>query len=281
MKWSSGQSNEGMFRDEREGRLHKTKGAIYGLLLCFVFVSAIWFFLYSDLFKIKKVEIGPLTVLRQEAVAGEIEAYFNQPKKWPWGNRNIFFLDEKDFKKYLMNKFFVGSITVDKSYPNILRLKIEERQRSVVLVTRNNMYVVDDYGVVSDLADDKTINDTRNYLNNPSPVETPKEVYIINSVTSTYDKGQVFTDSSRVRRWLDTSNKLREAGIWFKALDIGLKPTDSITVVLKGDKNVLMESDDLLDSQIETLRQFLATKPNMDQIYQYIDVRVPGKVYYK
>lgn len=180
-----------------------------------------------------------------------------------------------------MNKFFVGGIIVDKSYPNILRLKIKERQRSVVLVTRNNMYVVDDYGVVTDLADDKTISNARSYLISPSPIETPKEVYIINSVTSTYDKGQVFTDSSRVRRWLDTSNKLREAGIWFKALDIGSNPTDSITVILKENKNVLMGTNDLLDSQIETLRQFLATKPNMDQIYEYIDVRVPGKVYYK
>jgi len=80
---------------------------------------------------------------------------------------------------------------------------------------------------------------------------------------------------------LDIANRLREAGIWFKALDIGLEPQSLLQVLIKENKYVLVDTDDLLDAQIETLRQFLATKPKMDQIHEYIDVRVPGRIYYK
>ncbi|MDD2785757.1 MAG: hypothetical protein PHS79_02570 [Patescibacteria group bacterium] len=281
MKWPAKKINEGMYREEREGRLKKTKGAVYGLAIGFVICGIVWFFLYSGFFDARKIEIAPLQVLSEGAVRGEMDAYFNRPKQWPWGNNNIFFLNSEDLKSYLDTKFFISSITVDKSYPNILRLKISERQRSVVLVTKNNMYVVDDYGVISDVADDATVSTTRRFLINPSPVDSPKEVYVISSTTSTYSKGDEYVDLNRVRGWLDIANRLREAGVWFKALDIGLEPQSLLQVLIKENKYVLVDTDDLLDAQIETLRQFLATKPKMDQINEYIDVRVPGRIYFK
>lgn len=272
---------QGMFREERVGKTKKTKGAIYGLMIGFFLVSCLWFFLYSDYFRINDVEVGTLMVLRQEAIVGEIEVYFNQPKRWPWGNRNIFFLDTNDLERHLKSKFYVDDVTVDKFYPNILRLKIKERQRSVVLVTKNSIYIVDDYGAVSDVADDALASSTRHLLTSPSPYDASKEIFVLTSVTTTYAKGQVYADSSMVRRWLEMANKLRDAGIWFKALDTGTGPQEAISVILKENKSVLMVMDDLVDAQIETLRQYLATKPKLDDVREYIDVRVPGKVYYK
>jgi hypothetical protein len=275
------EGEQGMFREEREVKSKKTKGAIYGLILGFFIVSIFWFFLYSDYFKIQKIEVGSLAVLGHEAVVGEIGHYFDGPRKWPWGNRNIFFVDTNDLRNYLKAKFFIDDVTVDKFYPNVLRLKIKERQRSVVLVTKNQIYIVDDYGAVSDVADEALVSSTRYALTSPSPYDTAKEILILTSVTTTYAKGQVYTDSTIVRRWLDTANKLRDAGIWFKALDIGSTPQVAISVILKENKTVLMVMDDLLDAQIETLRQYLATKPKLDEVKEYIDVRVPGKIYYK
>lgn len=281
MKLFGRKDAEGMFREEREGRLNKTKSSIYGLFIGFFVVAIVWFFLYSGIFSIKDIEIGELRVLRVEAVRGEIEGYFNQPKRWPWGNRNIFFLDEEDLKKFVAEKFFVDNLTVEKVYPNILRLMIKERQRSVVLVTKNNFYIVDDYGVITDIADEATASTTRRFLISPSPVETSKEIYVISSATTTYSKGTSYTGSGRVRQWLDTSTKLREAGIWFKAIDIGTNPSDSISLILRENKNVLLEMNEVLDAQIENLRQFMMTKPKLEEVKEYIDVRVPGKIYYK
>ena len=272
-----------MFREEREGRTQKTKGVILGLIASFFVLGAVWFLLYSDFFKIGNIQINQLTVLSEGAVRGEIEAYFNQPKRWPWGNRNIFFLRPDSLEKYLESKFFVKQVTVDKIYPNILRLKIEERQRSVVLVTKNAIYIVDDYGAVSNLADDALVSSTIQTLSSSSPIEAPKEVLVITDTTSTYAAGQTYADSKVVRQWLDLANKLRDAGIWFKAVDLGDQPADTISVkvLLKENKDVVMSLDSTIDGQIETLREYLSTKPDLNQVQEYIDVRVPGKVFYK
>lgn len=281
MRWFR-KKEAGMFTEDRAGRQNKSKWVKRSLFISFLVISILWFVFYSGYFAVSRYEVGELNVLSREAVIGEMEAYFNQPKEWPWGNRNIIILDPKKIEDHLASNFFIESVIVDKLYPNILRLNIQERQRSVVLVTKTGVYVIDDYGVVTDLADTNTASTTLKVLTDPSPVDMSKEVLIISSVTSTYDKGQIYVESNKVRQWLDLTIKLRDAGIWFKGLDIGSEPdTDTLNLVLKENISVLIELDDTLDLQIETLRQFLNTKPDLSQVQDYIDIRVPGKIYYK
>lgn len=271
-----------MFSGDRAGQVNKSKWVKRSLFFSFFIASCLWFVFYSGYFTVSQYEIGELNVLSGEAVRGEIEAYFNGPKKWPWGNKNIIVLDQKKLEEYLAGKFFVESVIVDKFYPNILRLNIQERQRSVVLITKTGVYIIDDYGVVTDQADSVMASSIIKALTDPSPVDTPKEVLIISSVTSTYTKGQVYVESTRVRQWLDLTLELRDAGIWLKGLDIGSEPdTDTLNLVLKENISVLIELDDTVDLQIETLRQFLNTKPDLSEVREYIDIRVPGKIYYK
>lgn len=281
MRWFK-RKEIGMFAEDRAGRQNKSRWVKLSLFASFIILSFFWFVFYSNYFTVTEYEVGELNVLSREAVAGEIEAYFNRPKDWPWGNKNILTVDPGRIENHLADKFFVENVTVDKIYPNILRLNIRERQRSVVLVTKTGVYIIDDYGVVTDLADSETASATMSVLTDPSPVDMSKEVLIISSVTSTYDKGQIYVESNKVRQWLDLTIKLRDAGIWFKGLDIGLEPdTDTLNLVLKENISVLIELDDTVYLQIETLRQFLNTKPDLGEVREYIDIRVPGKIYYK
>ncbi len=79
---------------------------------------------------------------------------------------------------------------------------------------------------------------------------------------------------------LDLAEKLREAGIWFKALYLDDNEAGIVTIILKENKDVIIDADAPLESQIETLRQFIQAKPNWDDIQEYIDVRIPGRIYY-
>ncbi len=276
------QNNEGgMFRRQRQGMTMQKQAVVYALLISFVVLGGIWFLFFSGFFDVHKIELSKLQVLGEGAVRGEIEAYFNQPKQHIWGNRNIFSLDEQDLAKYLSSKLFVDNLTVDKSYPNILRLKIKERQRSVVLVTNTDIYIVDDYGVISDRADTSTAATTRQFLTGTTPIETSKEIYVIAPISASFEKGQSFASSTRVRAWLELGNKLRDAGVWFRALQIQPEPLNTLYVILKENKNVILDLDQPVDGQVETLRQFILTKPKWSDINEYIDVRIPGKIYYK
>jgi hypothetical protein len=270
-----------MFREDRLGKDNKTRGMIYALLGAFCVVASFWFIFFSKYFDVRDYDVGKLTVLSREAVVGEVDAFFAQPKHWPWGNRNIFLLDSEGLQKFLEDRFFVESIAVDKTYPNILRLKIKERQRSVVLITKNEFYVVDDYGVVTDVADSATVSTTRLYLTSTVPVDSPKEIYVIMPTSDYLQKGQEFVGAAQVRGWLDLGAKLRDAGIWFKALEPQYATSTMVQVILKENARVRIDLNDQLDGQVETLRQFILAKPKWEDIKEYIDVRIPGRIYYK
>ena len=274
--------NEGMFRGEREEGAQKAKLMIYGLCLFFLFVGSFWFLFFSKFFDANKFEIAPLKVLQEQAVVGEIDKYFdNDAMRWPWGSRNIFSLNTDDLEKHLLKVFFVDQVTVDKKYPNILRLKFWERQRSVVFITNSDIYIVDDYGVISDYADESTVSTTRAFLTSSAPIESSKEIYVFAPTSTSYEKGTVIADTDTVRAWLNLTTKLRDAGIWFKALHLDQNVPSIVQIILKENKNVVMDVDADLDMQIETLRMFIQAKPPWDDIHEYIDVRVPGRIYYK
>ncbi len=273
--------NTGMFREERQGKKEQTRGVINILLGSFLFLATLWCLFFSGWFDVKKYEFNELRVLDQTALRGEIDGYFQQSRNWPWGRKNIFALNEKDLEEYLSSKLFVNKVIVDKTYPNILRLMIEERQRSVVLVTNNQIYVVDDYGVITDVADDAMTSTTRNFLTSDTPIETSKEIYVHYPTSTQMAKGQEIFGSERVRGLLDLSAKLRDTGIWFKTLNIEYGDPASISIILKQNKKVLLALDQTIDAQIETLRSFIASKPKWEEITEYIDVRVPGRIYYK
>ncbi|MBU2566969.1 FtsQ-type POTRA domain-containing protein [Patescibacteria group bacterium] len=274
--------NEGMFKGDRVEGAQKARLMIYALCLFFLIVGSFWFLFFSKYFDIKQYEIEPLKVLQEDAVIGEIGEFFNnKATRWPWGSKNIFSANTEELEKYLSKVFFVNKVTVDKKYPNILRLKIWERQRSVVFITNSNIYIVDDYGVISELADEATVSSTRAFLTSSAPIESSKEIYVFAPTSTSYEKGTVIANSNTVRAWLNLTTKLRDAGIWFKALHLDPDVPSIVKIILKENKSVVIDVDADLDMQIETLRMFIQAKPPWDDIHEYIDVRVPGRIYYK
>jgi hypothetical protein len=265
----------------RGGRPASSSWIAYFLFILFVIFAVIWFLFFSHFFTIANFEITELNVLEKQAVVGEIGAYLDGRQGFVKDKRNIFIVDEEDIATHLMNTFFVESVSVDKVYPNILRLKIKERQRSVILVTKNKIYIVDDYGVITDYADEQTASTTKNFLSSSVPVDSLKEIFIVAPTSTIYERGFEYTNSKRVRSWLDLAERLREAGIWFKALNLNENEAGIVRIILKENKDVILDADAPLDAQIETLRQFIQSKPTWDDIHEYIDVRIPGRIYYK
>jgi hypothetical protein len=265
-------------RGERRGQ---PAWIAYILVFVFLILSALWFLFFSGYFSVGEFEINDLNVLERDVVIGEVGRFLDEGDVIIKDKRNIFFVDEKSVADHLMNTFFIDSATVDKVYPNILRLKIKERQRSVILVTKNNIYIVDDYGVITDYADQETVAITRQFLSSSVPVDSLKEIFIVTPTSTNYQIGTQYTESKNVRSWLELAEKLRNAGIWFKAIQKDQVELGILRIILKENKEVIIDEDIPLDAQIDTLRQFLQTKPVWDDIHEYVDVRIPGRIYYK
>jgi len=280
--WSFIFKRGGVFKEERIEKKRKVQKVMYFFFFLFLLIGIFWFLFFSEFFNVKKYEVSDLKVLNKSAIIGEIDTYLNVYNKWPWGIKNIFSINTLDLEKYLKNKFFVDDLIVDKRYPNILRLKIKERQRSVVLATNSQFYVVDDYGVILNSLDSDSARLMKKFLVSSDSVQVTKEILIISATSTMFSNGQKFTESKVVRSWLDLAKKLREAGIWFKAikvvndLDIG-----TVRILIENNKEVIFDVNDPLDPQIDTLRQLILSKPKFEEIKEYIDVRIPGRIYYK
>ncbi len=265
----------------RGGRQKPRPWLAYFLFVLFIIIASFWFVFFSGYFSVGEYEVNALTVLERDAVTGEIGKFLDARESWIKDKRNIFLIDEQNVADHLMNTFFIESAVVDKIYPNILRLKIKERQRSVILVTRNKIYIVDDYGVITDYADQATVSTTREFLSSSVPVDSLKEIFVIMPTSTDYEIGLKYTDTNIVRGWLDLAEKLRNSGIWFKAIQINDSEPGILHIILKENKDVIMDEDISLEAQIDTLRQFIQTKPAWDDIQEYVDVRIPGRIYYK
>ena len=211
------QDGDGQIRG-RGGKPSSSSWIAYLLFSLFVFFATIYFLFFSHFFTVVNYEISDLSVLEEQAIIGEIGTYLDTRTSLFKDKRNIFLIDKEAVVAHLMNTFFVESVTVDKSYPNILRLKIKERQRSVILVTKNNIYIVDDYGVITDYADEATASTTKKFLSSKVPVDSLKEIFVVAPTSTIYELGFEYTNTKRVRNWLDLATQLRDAGIWFKAL---------------------------------------------------------------
>jgi hypothetical protein len=271
---------DGMLKG-RGGKYKTQSWVAYVLFFLFIILAGLWFVFFSGYFRTVEYDIIDLNVLEKDVVTGEIGKFLDTRDGVIKDKRNIFLIDEQSVADHLMNTFFIESATVDKIYPNILRLKIKERQRSVILVTRNKIYIVDDYGVITDHADQATVSTTREFLSSSVPVDSLKEIFVIVPTSTNYEIGWQYTNTNNVRGWLDLAEKLRNAGIWFKAIQINDDEPGILRVILKENKDVIMDEDISLDSQIDTLRQFMQSKPVWDDIHEYVDVRIPGRIYYK
>lgn len=273
--------NEQIVPRKRGERKSSNSWMAYFLVGLFFILGVLWFLFFSKFFTITNFEINQLNVLERDVVVGEIGSFLDGQPGVLKDKRNLLLIDTEEIKNHILDTFFVESVTVDKVYPNILRLKIKERQRSVILVTNNKIYIVDDYGVITDFADEATASTTKKFLSSTVPVDSLKEIFVVASTSTIYEKGFEYTNSKRVRNWLDLVEKLREAGIWFKALYLDEKEPGIVRIILKENKNVVIDADAPLDIQVETLRQFIQSKPEWDEIHEYIDVRIPGRIYYK
>ncbi len=251
------------------------------LIFLFLLFLSFWFVFFSGYFSIEEYQINTLNVLEKDIVIGEVGKYLDGTNGLIRDRRNIFLIDEHDIENYLMNTFFVESVTVDKIYPNILRLNIKERQRSVILVSKNKIYIVDDYGFIIDLADQAMISSTREFLSSTTPVDSLKEIFIITPTSTNFEIGSRYSSTEVVRGWLDLAEKLRNSGIWFKAIQINDNEPDILHIILKENKDVILDEGISLEAQIDTLRQFIQTKPDWNNIHEYVDVRIPGRIYYK
>lgn len=279
----------------RSRREHDRPTVAYAILGSFCVLSLTWFLFVSRYWSVHKIEIQGLKELSREEVETAIYdmldhgSLFDHGSWKPWDRRNLFFIDEQELAYLLQGRLFAESVSVKTVYPDILRLKIIERQRKVVYVIENQMFRVDTQGIIIGNEIPLAAH-IRSRMFGRTLADSSHPTILVQSVdrsaTGTSSgvattTGQQFIDAETVKRWIETNQALIDSGLHFKVLEVVRPGSRSFKVILDTGYNLVMDFQTSIQMQIETYKKFIQTKPKDIQINEYVDVRVPGKLYVK
>lgn len=271
----------GMYRGERveQKRSSKLVGSI--LVFAFLVIAAAWFVFRSGFFDAPTIGIEGLRILEQGDVEREVRAALEEESAWkPWRPTNILFIDEAVLESRLKERLFADNVTVDKSYPDILRLKIEERQRSVVLVSNAQTVLVDTSGVVTGYAEGDVLSSVQDRVAARSLYDDASLPVIQMPTDDPLAPGFQIASPDRVKLWIEICRILFSKGIRIHFMKISASESDLGRFVTEGRYELRMDLSKPAEDQIEAYMTYLRTTEDPN-ITEYIDVRVPAKIFVK
>jgi hypothetical protein len=272
---------EGVYRSERLLQRRSAYTTTLILIGAFAIFGWWWFLFLSGFFDATNIEITGLHGLERGEVIGEMDKVFFEAKWKPWHSKNLFMLDADMMQRSLKERLFIESVTVDKSYPNILRLLITEKQRSVVLMTNDTYVNVDTSGVVTGVTDGDVLNIARDIVAARvlSSESTPPVILMPTAEPPT--PGFQVAKPEQVRRWLDIMRSVVLRGIKIRFMKLESPEANLARIVSEKGYDIYFDLQDPLEPQIATYEAYMNTKPDESKIMERVDVRVPGKIYVK
>ncbi len=271
----------GVYTEKRVGLTRANRMIVYALVFSCIALTGLWYLFFSGFWSVSQIQVDGLQTLgRGEVVSSTYEILDGGGWK-PWDKRNVILLNTQALASALKDRLFAENVAVEKSYPNILRLKITERQRSVVLASQSQLLSVDTNGVVtgdvpSDLAVQVQLRLTDKAL--ADFVRPPIVVYDLPEMATS---GYQVADPKTVQAWIETYRALISAGVTFRYMKLGDISSPKVSVVTDKGWEAIFDVSRPLGPQIETYTAFLRSKDKNLRISQYVDVRVPGKIYVK
>lgn len=208
-----------------------------------------YIFFYSSFFQIKKV-VADNPALTEE--------FLNQ-----YRGQNIILLSTKKVQQEVTQKLpYIENIKVIRGLPDTLRIETKTYQPELIWQTQNHQYSVDSGGLVigetNGLSDLPIIRDNKNL-----PVQIKQPVVSQNFIEFIKKIQTRFIDKVGFK-------------ITYFEVNETIFQVDALT-----DQGWLVKFDTTrsIDDQLDVLTKLLAERK--DEIHEYVDVRVEGRVYYK
>jgi len=132
-------------RTKKKKPIFRNKIFWLGLLFLTILGAAFYFIVFSSIFKIEEIQISgdikiPVEEIRNIILEQIDKNYFK---------KSVFLVSLKEINEALLEKFpQVARITIDRSFPNVLAVVVEERKAIAVFLQGEDYYFIDNEGVV-------------------------------------------------------------------------------------------------------------------------------------
>lgn len=272
-------SNYGIVRRGGGGRTPRLQ--VFAFLSVFAILGWMYVFFISDAFVIREIETDGLSTLTSLDVSREVYRVLDARASWrPWSPRQGWFIDRDALTKELEERLFAESVTVDTISAHVLRLIVKERSKRVLLHVGTSFVWADRTGVVTDELTDLERVDVQARLSRKrfSSSRDP-EIFLLPESTE-LTTGYVAVSTSTMRSWIALSDAFKSSGLNFMELRPPEATSTRVTVKTEEGYVVFLDTQIPLKTQVDAYRAFLKMKP-LPKVSEYIDVRVPGKMYIK
>lgn len=223
-------------------------------VLTLLVILAIGFFyliLFSPVFKIKSIDL-------MGSPTDDSKTFLNQ-----FIGKNIFRVDASDIEKQLAtaNPEF-ESVNVSLGIPSTLRVKFLERTPAIVWVSNSKNYLVDENAIAfktveTPPAELTLVTDMKNVLVNvPSQIATSNFINFLK----------------------DAKIKITKLNLVITKFEVN-ETTFQVDAITDKNIKIIFDTTQSITDQIDAVEKAYTEKGA--EITQYMDVRVPGKVYYQ
>lgn len=272
-RYASGDWNRAA-RAERWNR----RTAVFGMLAATGVIGWAYVLLMSPLFMVNDVQVEGIKTLDPMEVTKEALRTLDSREGGPiWLKRHIWFIDTEKLQNELKERIFAANVIVDKSWPNVLRLSVEERSKRMIFHSRQQYFWVDLQGfATAELSSDEK-HDAQSRLLGQRAADLNDAPIIKHNFDDPVAVGAGVTDSFGAREWLDLAEQLNKAGMPYREVEPPDASSTRFNVLANDGYNVVMDITTPIDLQVKTYNAFKSSKPNLKGV-EYVDVRVPGRV---
>lgn len=271
----------GMYRTNRIQDKRSSYGAVIAIFAAFAVTGWFWFLFRSGYLDVQTVDVGSLQSLDRGEVVAETQRAMNEGAWRPWSKMNLLMLDTDELAITLKDRLFAESVAVEKSYPNILRLKIGERQRSVVVKSNDEYVLVDGSGIVTAMADGDILRASQDRVAAKAFADEIHLPVVVMNAADPLSQGFQVAKPEEVRRWLDATRYLVLGGFQYRFMKVESPQAALGRFVSKKGYDVYFDLTQPLEPQLATYLAYMKTKPDETKITEYMDVRVAGKIFVK
>ncbi len=132
-------------RAKRKKSIFKNRFFWLGLLFLIILGAAFYFVVFSSVFKIKEIQISGDIKISVEEIRNIILEQIDKN----YFKKSIFLVSLKEISGTLLERFpQVARITIDRSFPNVLAVVVEERKPIAIFLQAEDYYFIDNQGII-------------------------------------------------------------------------------------------------------------------------------------
>lgn len=252
-------SNPYFKKTVKDGSKFNTKLYIQALTAVFL----VYLIIYSDLFKIKAIEVKGTDMINPQEIQLIAENETNHLRYFILPGRNLLFISNNKINDQIKAKYSLNKLEIDKGWQKLI-ISVEERAANIIASNNVSYYFIDASGTITKELNADDLNKFRNKL----PLLTFTRDFKIND--------KPISDRA-VNYVLELNNAFKANNIKIKSFESG--EVDEITAVTEAGWKAKFNINSSLTRSIDNML-LVYNKKLVGKKFDYIDLRFGDRVTY-